>query len=101
MENSETYKDMVSSLAKPGEEINDSLTPIKSNLLHMVLGISGEAGEILDAIKKHVIYNKGLDLEHVIEELGDLEFYLEGLRQQLLITREHTLNQNMTKTVNN
>jgi NTP pyrophosphatase (non-canonical NTP hydrolase) len=61
------------------------------------MGISGEAGELVDAIKKSVMYRKPLDMEHVIEEMGDLEFYLEGLRQQLGITREQTLDANMLK----
>jgi hypothetical protein len=32
-----------------------------------------------------------------IEELGDLEFYMEGLRQGLGITREDTLKANIAK----
>lgn len=63
----------------------------------MTMGISGEAGELLDAIKKGVIYRKPLDRENIIEELGDIEFYLEGLRQQLHISREETLLANINK----
>ena len=54
-------------------------------------------GELLDAIKKFVVYNKELDIANVIEELGDLEFYMEGLRQCLRISREETLRENMVK----
>lgn len=36
-------------------------------------------------------------MENVIEELGDIEFYLEGMRQQLGITREQTLEANISK----
>ena len=63
----------------------------------MMMGISGEAGELLDAIKKHVIYQKPLDRENAIEELGDIEFYLEGLRQGLGISRQETLDANIKK----
>ena len=63
----------------------------------MVVGVSGEAGELLDAVKKAVIYRKPLDLENVIEELGDLEFYMEGLRQGLEIwTKQSKTNTNGT-----
>lgn len=91
------YSDMVAKLAKPGEAIQQSLTPEKCHLIHMAVGISGEAGELLDAIKKAVIYNKPIDIENVIEELGDLEFYIEGLRQALMITRAETLSGNIRK----
>jgi NTP pyrophosphatase (non-canonical NTP hydrolase) len=63
----------------------------------MIMGVSGESGELLDAIKKAVIYNKPLDIENVIEELGDIEFYLEGLRQGLGIDRGETLDANVKK----
>jgi hypothetical protein len=33
----------------------------------------------------------------VVEELGDLEFYMEGLRQATGITREETLAANIAK----
>ena len=91
------YADMVAKLAKPGQAIQNSLSPEKCHMIHMAVGVSGEAGELLDAIKKAVIYNKHLDIENVIEELGDLEFYMEGLRQGLGITREETLANNIRK----
>lgn len=88
---------MVNALAKPGEDIQDSLTPVKIDAMHHAIGISGEAGELLDAIKKFVIYNKPLDRDNVIEELGDLEFYMQGIRQNLGISRSKTLRHNMEK----
>lgn len=97
MSNVINYAAMVASLAKPGEAILTSLTPDHCHLLHMAVGVSGEAGELLDAVKKATIYGKPLDRENVIEELGDLEFYMEGLRQGLGITREETLQANVAK----
>jgi NTP pyrophosphatase (non-canonical NTP hydrolase) len=64
---------------------------------HAATGIIGEAGELIDAIKKHVIYNKPLDHANIVEELGDLEFYMEYMRQVTGTTREETLAQNMAK----
>ena len=97
MSNVINYVAMVAALAKPGEAILSSLTPDRCHLLHMAVGVSGEAGELLDAVKKATIYGKPLDRENVIEELGDLEFYMEGLRQGLGITREETLQANVAK----
>ncbi len=91
------HNEMVAALAKPGADIIATLTPEKAHVIHMAVGISGEAGELLDAIKKHVIYNKPIDRENVIEELGDLEFYMEGLRQGFGITREETIEANIYK----
>lgn len=96
------YPQMVKQLAKPGEDILASLEDSligdqKVHLIHMVMGVSGESGELLDAIKKFTIYGKDLDRENVIEELGDLEFYLEGIRQSLSITRDETLQANIDK----
>ena len=91
------YKDMVSRLAKPGREICSGLSHNTAHLLHMAVGIAGEAGELLDAIKKCAIYGKELDVANVIEELGDLEFYLEGLRQGILADRDDVLRKNYEK----
>ncbi len=88
---------LVAALAKPGQVIADEMTAFDAHLMHMAIGVSGEAGELLDAIKKRVIYRKSLDRLNVIEELGDLEFYLEGLRQSLQITREETIEHNLVK----
>lgn len=91
------HSEMVQVLCKSGELIRSELTAQDAHNLHMVVGISGEAGELLDAIKKAVIYRKPIDMENVIEELGDLEFYMEGLRQSFGITRSQTLSHNITK----
>lgn len=92
-----TYNAFVAALVKPGEALINTLTPQKADLQHMGIGVAGEAGELLDAIKKHTIYGKELDRKNVIEELGDLEFYLQGIRNNLGITREEVLQGNIDK----
>lgn len=91
------YKKFVSDKFKPGKDILASLTPEKCELLHAAIGIAGEAGELLDAVKKHVIYNKPIDTENIVEELGDIEFYAQALRNSMNIAREFTLRKNMDK----
>lgn len=91
------HSEMVKALAKPGDQIVATLTPEDAHSLHMAVGISGEAGELLDAVKKAAIYRKPIDRTNVVEELGDLEFYMEGLRQGLGITREEVLTANIAK----
>jgi NTP pyrophosphatase (non-canonical NTP hydrolase) len=92
-----THAEMVARTKKDPCVVLDDLTPDKVDLLHMTIGISGEAGELLDAVKKHCIYNKPLDLVNVMEELGDLEYYMEGLRQVLGIRRDDILAANIKK----
>ena len=88
---------MVSLLVKSPEKIKDSLSLVKVDLVHAILGIAGEAGELVDAVKKNAIYNLKLDRDNLIEELGDLEFYMEQLRQAIGVSREQTLKANMDK----
>lgn len=91
------FQDMVQRLKKPGETIAAELTGNQASALHMAIGVAGEAGELLDAIKKWTVYRKDLDRENVVEELGDIDFYLEGLRQDLGISREEKLAYNIEK----
>jgi NTP pyrophosphatase (non-canonical NTP hydrolase) len=92
-----THPELVAALCKPGEQILSSLTSEDAHVWHMSSCLCGESGELFDAIKKHVIYRKPYDRENIIEELGDIEFYLEGLRKVLNITRQMTLDANIAK----
>lgn len=93
----EDHSKLVSDLAKPGADIVASMTPEMAHLWHMATLISGEAGELLDAVKKAAIYGRTLDLGNVTEELGDIEFGLRGLRDALGLTREEVLGGNISK----
>jgi NTP pyrophosphatase (non-canonical NTP hydrolase) len=46
-----------------------------ARLIHAQLGLASEAGEIADALKKHIIYGKALDELNVFEEVGDHSWY--------------------------
>ena len=91
------FNKMTLELAKDGELIKQELTPQQANLLHMAVGASGEAGELLDAIKKHTIYQKPLDLENVKEEAGDILFYLSNILQSVGLSFEEVLQHNIDK----
>lgn len=69
----------------------------QNNLMHAAVGISGEAGELLDAVKKHWAYGKPIDRVNVIEELGDLEFYMAAMRMLVGTSRTEVLNANVVK----
>jgi NTP pyrophosphatase (non-canonical NTP hydrolase) len=93
----EQHKEMVNNLVKSGESIKEELTPLKTSLWHLTPALVIEAAELADAIKKWVIYNKEIDMENVLEELGDIEFYLQAIRANLGIRREDTLQGNLKK----
>src|SRR6056297_284662 len=77
----ENYNEVVKRTAKscPTQEVDGPTL----DLLHWALGISGEAGEIVDPIKKHVFYNQKLDITNLQEEIGDMFYYLEALCETL------------------
>lgn len=91
------HKALVAEICKPGKEILQTMDVQKAELMHCVFGIGGEAGELMDAVKKSIAYNKPLDLENVKEELGDIEFYMERLRSVLGISRSEVLIYNYEK----
>ena len=65
--------------------------------MHAALGVCGEAGELADAIKKEVIYCKPADMQNVIEELGDLRFYMQAVQNLYGITEQDILQYNANK----
>lgn len=92
-----SYPAFVHRLKKPGLAIMYKLTPQKADCLHMAIGICGEAGELADAIKKWAIYNKDVDRINIVEELGDIKFYIEGMQQALSISDAEIEIHNVTK----
>lgn len=46
-----------------------------SRLLHAALGMAGEVGEILDNLKKSIVYGRPLDEANLVEESGDTKWY--------------------------
>lgn len=65
--------------------------------LHAVIGMCGEAGELADAIKKETIYGKPADVENIVEELGDLRFYIQATMQLYGISEQQVLQTNANK----
>jgi NTP pyrophosphatase (non-canonical NTP hydrolase) len=70
------HRELVTRLKKPGENILACVTPYSLDLLHMAVGVVGEVLELCEAEDSD-------NREHVLEELGDLQFYIEGFRQVL------------------
>jgi NTP pyrophosphatase (non-canonical NTP hydrolase) len=67
------------------------------DILHGAIGLSTEAGELLDQIKKHVFYGRELDIVNIIEELGDGLWYIGLILNQLDVSFEEVMKRNIEK----
>lgn len=59
------------------------LSPDQVDLLHAAQGLNTEAGEAMDALKKHFMYSKPMDLVNFQEELGDVLWYIGMICERL------------------
>ncbi len=65
------------------ESAKRTLSSKEDILGHMIVGLSTEAGELLDALKKHKYYGRPLDVQNVKEEIGDCMWYLVQLCEEV------------------
>jgi hypothetical protein len=84
-----THPQLVAALAKPGAAILASLTPEKCHLMHMAYCIGPEVAELAEALT--VAGTEEVVRPLIIEELGDIEFYFEGLRTGLGVERQDSV----------
>lgn len=66
------HRDMVRELVKPPGELHAQSTPEKWALLHPAVGIAGEVAELCHCT----------DRDNLIEEAGDLFFYIQDMRDK-------------------
>lgn len=71
------------------------LTNIK--LLHAGMGLSTESAEILDSLKKVIYYGQPLDKTNLIEEMGDIFYYLAMMSRVLNVSFEEIMAINIEK----
>jgi NTP pyrophosphatase (non-canonical NTP hydrolase) len=68
-----------------------------AQLIHAFLGLASEVGEVADALKKHIIYGKALDEVNILEEGGDLEWYVALMLTAVKKTMEECMQKNIDK----
>lgn len=66
-------------------------------IINACLGLSGEVGEVNDLLKKHLFQGHELDKEKLINELGDVAWYLAEAATALKIDLEEVLLGNIDK----
>ena len=67
------------------------------DLANAALGLTGEAGEVADIIKKHLYQGHDLYPSEVIEELGDVLWYVALMADCFNVTLGFVMQQNITK----
>lgn len=72
-----------------------------TDTVHWALGISGEAGEVADKLKKVISGKNGKldkdDVEEFSKELGDVLWYLAVFSHQIGLDFEDVANKNLAK----
>lgn len=71
----------------------------ESRLVNFGLGVAGEAGEVADLIKKQVFHHHDSDPDRLIEELGDVLWYVTALALTLGVPLEDVAQRNLTKLI--
>jgi NTP pyrophosphatase (non-canonical NTP hydrolase) len=93
---------------KPSDYINNALRTesnkykIKTSkklarIEHAAMGLVTESGEITDALKRHKFYGFKLDYANLIEEAGDVMWYLAVLCDGLGVSFEEVWDKNIRK----
>lgn len=78
--------------------INLEDVPINpGELLNGALGLTGEAGEVADMIKKYFFHGHELNTDELIKELGDVMWYVALLCNALDISLDHVMTRNINK----
>lgn len=89
------YEAVLNRLGPPDEV--GALDERPAQFLHACMGISTEAGELMDVMKRALIYGKPPDRTNVIEEVGDMFWYLSLLARALGFTFEEAKAKNIAK----
>ena len=61
------------------------------------MGLVTESGELMDAMKKHLIYREPLDLINLAEEIGDQLWYMAIICRKLNLSMGDIMDTNINK----
>ena len=71
--------------------------PYEDTCSNMCMGLAGEIGEVIDIMKKHIYQGKELDITDVIEEVGDVLWYIANFCNVNNITMDECMESNIKK----
>lgn len=70
---------------------------LQQNLIHAALGITSEGGEIATIVKASCIYNKEVNIASLMEEAGDVLWFLTLLAKCMGVELEDIAKENIRK----
>jgi NTP pyrophosphatase (non-canonical NTP hydrolase) len=70
---------------------------LEDPMLNATLGLVGESGEIVDIVKKWIFHDHYLAEEHLVEELGDVVYYVFMMMHALNVTLDEVMEVNIAK----
>ncbi|AHI61228.1 nucleotide pyrophosphohydrolase [Vibrio phage SHOU24] len=73
------------------------LKPSELELLHAILGIISEGGELLQMYMDRLNSGHPIDRTNAVEEIGDLEWFMQLARKSVICTQEETMMINIKK----
>ena len=98
MKTSEYIQNAIKTESRDFDAIGGRLQEVENQrLLHGGIGLATEAGEFLDALKKHIFYGKEIDKVNLREEMGDLFWYCAIIADQLEVDFQEVMERNITK----
>ena len=89
--------DFVRLVNKDGVPYDADHNRMVARAIHACLGLMSEVGEIADALKKHIIYDRALDQINLMEESGDVSWYQALLLSAVKRTMQEAMDKNIAK----
>ena len=86
--------------SQPSEE---QMSRVNLRILHALMGLQTETGELTDAVKRHIFYGTPLVKVNLVEEIGDVFWYIAILMDELKVdvgdkaSFEHAMKVNIEK----
>lgn len=78
-------------------DLEQQITALQIRQLHAIIGLSGEAGEVSELVKKHVYYGKQLSKSEIISEVGDCLWYINILLNSIGASFSEAMEANVKK----
>lgn len=69
----------------------------QDKIINSCMGLTGECGELVDYFKKVIFHGKPCDRAHIVNEAGDIAFYMNWLLHTMGITWEEVMAVNIAK----
>lgn len=82
--------------SKAAKFINPNETP-RDHLTNWALGLAGEAGEVVEPIKKYLFMHKDLNIKELSKELGDVLWYVAAMCTTLGLSLHDVMEENLQK----